>query len=94
MPHKFDVGIIDTVKTAWQKGHPLSQTVFTSLYIDRLLWPEPSELDDATFGTGPSLPLADDLVHVVLRSYCLALIKSCDRIHQLISNQTYYEVLP
>ncbi|KAL9106915.1 MAG: hypothetical protein Q9227_008101 [Pyrenula ochraceoflavens] len=36
-------------EVAWYMGHPLSQTLFTSVYVDRLLLPEPRSLEDAQF---------------------------------------------
>lgn len=74
-------------------GHPLSQTLFTSIYLDRLLWPIPATLDDARFnrqgGEGSKEP---ELVSIVLRAYCLALVKSCDRVIARVSLEYYYEV--
>ena len=38
------IGIMDQLlcyEMAWHTGYPLSQTLFTSVYIDKLLWPEP-----------------------------------------------------
>lgn len=90
-------------------GHPLSQTLFTSLYLDRLLWPIPATLDGAQFtrrtqetrsepevsegmqhGKGE---LTDPgLVSIVLRAYCLALVKACDRVIGRVSSEYYFEV--
>jgi len=84
---------------AWHMGFPLSQSLFTSLYIDQLLWPEPKTLDDAHFErdrgserlTGNSVN-ANKLLHVVLRAYCLGLIKTCDFVHRRITAELYFEV--
>ena len=76
---------------AWHMGNPLSQTLFTSLYIDRLLWPAPKTLERASFARDGRYT-EHDLLNVVLRSYCLALIKTCDIVHEKISRETYYEV--
>lgn len=78
-------------------GHPLSQTLFTSIYIDRLLWPLPKTLDDARFyrgkkEEGPPYEEENPLVHVVLRAYCLSLIKACDLVNARVSTEYYYEV--
>ena len=73
-------------------GHHLSQTLFSSLYIDRLLWPEPKELDQASFHRGDNVPSGNVMLHVVLRAYCLALIKTCYFVHKKIVGETYYEV--
>ncbi|KAL4910305.1 hypothetical protein BDW74DRAFT_144836 [Aspergillus multicolor] len=78
---------------AWHRGHPLSQTLFTSIYLDKLLWPIPRTFDDTHFGrsglsTNQRIP---DLVHIVLRAYCLALIKCCDFVHARVTSEFYYE---
>ncbi|KAJ5240238.1 NatC N(alpha)-terminal acetyltransferase Mak10 subunit [Penicillium chermesinum] len=75
---------------AWHMGHPLSQTLFTSIYLDRLLWPVPKTMEDAQFArddasTGPPL------ISLVLRSYCLALVKACDFVHARVAAEYYYE---
>ncbi|KAL4917166.1 Mak10 subunit, NatC N-terminal acetyltransferase-domain-containing protein [Aspergillus aurantiobrunneus] len=78
---------------AWHMGHPLSQTLFTSLYLDKLLWPIPKGFEDAHFGRGG--PSGDkqipELVHIVLRAYCLGLIKCCDFVHARVTAGFYYE---
>lgn len=71
-------------------GYPLSQTLFTSIHIDRLLWPDPKTLKDAVFVRGGSYPLT--LSHQVLRAYCALLIKTCDLVLAMVTSQHYYEV--
>ncbi|EFW22896.1 amino-acid N-acetyltransferase subunit Mak10 [Coccidioides posadasii str. Silveira] len=104
------VGIMDQLlclEVAWHMGHPLSQTLFTSIYLDLLLWPVPSSLEDAQFhrcsqagGHEPQSNEGDqgggggngaDLVSIVLRAYCLALVKACDRVIARVSSEYYYE---
>ncbi|EEH43449.2 uncharacterized protein PADG_08374 [Paracoccidioides brasiliensis Pb18] len=107
------VGITDQLlcqEVAWHIGHPLSQTLFTSIYLDRLLWPVPQTLDEARFdrvdgrGTGKGgegeggdctggskKERWDGLVGLVLRAYCLALIKACDRVISKVSSEYYHE---
>ena len=79
---------------AWHMGHPLSQTLFTSIYLDKLLWPTPRNYDDAHFGRGESVDEKNlpELVHLVLRAYCLGLIKCCDLVHARVVSEFYYEV--
>lgn len=72
-------------------GYPLSQTLFTSVHIDRLLWPEPKALGDANFVRGRSHELLI-LSHKILRAYCLLLIKACDLVLAMVTSQHYYEV--
>ena len=82
------------LQVAWHMGHPLSQTLFTSIYIDKLLWPAPGTLDDICFdrGNAPGKLEGSPLVHLVLRAYCLALVKACDFVHARVASQYYWEV--
>ncbi|EHA25269.1 hypothetical protein ASPNIDRAFT_211551 [Aspergillus niger ATCC 1015] len=90
------LGIMDGLlchEMAWHMGHPLSQTLFTSLYLDKLLWPVPKSLDDATFfrGRSTSNDKPASIVHLVLRAYCLALLKCCDFVHARVATEYYFE---
>ncbi|KAL8983209.1 MAG: hypothetical protein Q9205_002485 [Flavoplaca limonia] len=82
------VGLMDQM--AWHMGHPLSQSLFTSYYIDRLLWPEPKKLQEASFDR-QARATGNGMLHVVFRAYCLALIKCCDHVHRRIRAEQYYE---
>src|SRR5271163_4274034 len=73
-------------------GYPLSQTLFTSIYINRLLWPRPHSLNEAVFTLDPTSQASQPLVHRVLRASCLGTIKACDFVHQMVCSQYYYEV--
>jgi hypothetical protein len=74
------------LEIAWLDGYPLSQTVFTSLHIDRLLNPkykkqmQPSELAGKV-----------DLVQLALLGYCMALVACCREALKLIQSQNFYE---
>lgn len=46
-------------------------------------------MEDARFDRVPS---ASALVSIVLRAYCLALVKACDLVHARVSTEYYYEV--
>ncbi|KAI9716513.1 MAG: hypothetical protein M1812_005244 [Candelaria pacifica] len=89
------IGIMDQLlchEMSWHRGHPLSQTLFTSLYIDKLLWPEPKSLEAARFGdVPPQQTLEHFLLHYVLRAFCLGLIKSCDYVLERVVSEHYYE---
>ncbi|KAI9836202.1 MAG: hypothetical protein M1819_001539 [Sarea resinae] len=88
------LGIMDQLlghEMAWHMGHPLSQTLFTSLYLDRLLWPEPKGLGDATFSRTQADAHGGPLLHVVLRAYCVGLVKTCDFVHKRIGVESCYE---
>lgn len=73
-------------------GHPLSQTLFTSLYVDRILWPEPKTLEQASFSCLKMLKTKDVQLQTILSAYCLAVIKTCDFVHRKINQESYYEV--
>lgn len=73
-------------------GHPLSQSLFTSVYIDRLLWPDPKTLEQARFERDKTPGSGNKLLHLVLRAYCLGLIKTCDFVRRRIMSEHYYEV--
>lgn len=74
-------------------GNPLSQTLFTSIYLDKLLWPVPKTFEEARFYRGQRENEDDPpLVHLVLRAYCLALVKACDFVLTRVTAEYYYEV--
>ncbi|KAI9880490.1 MAG: hypothetical protein M1830_002842 [Pleopsidium flavum] len=88
------IGIMDQMlchEMAWHMGHPLSQTLFTSLHLDRLLWPDPKTLEEARFDRDDQDQRGGPLLHVVLRAYCLTLITTCDFVHRRIGNEHCYE---
>lgn len=59
----------------------------------KLLDPEPKTLADAQFlRQDDDRIVRDGLVHVVLRAYCLALIKCCDFVHKRIGVEYCREV--
>ncbi|KAJ5912965.1 hypothetical protein N7504_001848 [Penicillium tannophilum] len=85
------VGLMDQLlchEMAWHMGHPLSQTLFTSIYLDKLLSPVPRTMEDARFDRVPS---ESTLVSLVLRAYCLAMVKACDYVHARVAVEYYYE---
>lgn len=90
------IGIMDQLlcyEMAWHTGYPLSQTLFTSVYIDKLLWPEPKTLEQSQFfpnGESAHGPSTQALLQV-LRAYCLALIKGCDYVIAKITSRDYFE---
>lgn len=88
------LGVMDQLlcyEAAWLQGWPLSQTLFTSLHIDNLL------SQDRPTGALPMFPLQrssevpSSLVQIVLRAYCIGVVKSCDMVIELIASQHYYE---
>ncbi|CAI6328750.1 unnamed protein product [Periconia digitata] len=89
------IGIMDQLlcyEMAWHTGYPLSQTLFTSIHIDRLLWPEAKVLEQAQFYRGEvEESRRPDLLLEALRAYCLAVVKSCDYVIAKITSRDYFE---
>lgn len=74
-------------------GHPLSQTLFTSIYLDKLLWPIPKTFEEAQFYRGQQAKEEDlPLINLVLRAYCVALVKTCDFVNARVTSEYFYEV--
>ena len=89
------IGIMDQLlcyEMAWHTGYPLSQTLFTSVHIDRLLWPEPKTLEQAQFCRGQvgDAKKPGTLLEV-LRAYCLAVVKGCDYVIARVTARDYFE---
>ena len=61
------------------------------MHIDKLLWPEPKCQEDAQFYRGKFQLHIEPLLHVVLRSYCIGVIKCCDLVIRKLQTQDYYE---
>lgn len=77
---------------AWHMGHPLSQTIFTSLYIEHILEPRPKNIEITRFdGLGGSYK-EESMVHRTLRAYCLGLLKTCGHVNNRVKAEHYYEV--
>lgn len=79
-------------KVAWHLGYPLSQTLFTSVYLEAIMMPQPLVIQEAHFTRN-----AEDFVHKdpmlsVLRAYCLGLLKACWYVNERIKFEHYYEV--
>ena len=76
------IGIMDQFiccEMAWHEGYPLAQTLFSSHYIDKLLSLEAKTIDQVHFtAAGKNNSWSAPLLHVVLRAYCVAIIKCCD----------------
>ncbi|KIW92978.1 uncharacterized protein Z519_06827 [Cladophialophora bantiana CBS 173.52] len=79
-------------EVAWHMGYPLSQTLFTSIHIERLLWPQPKQFSDACFWRDrPNSRGAPSLLHDVFQPYCVGLIKCCDLVLSMVASQHFYE---
>jgi hypothetical protein len=77
---------------AWHIGHPLSQTIFTSLYIDKLLTSPTREVEDIRFSDGTDSPVEESTPLMVLRAYCIGLIKTCWHVNDRVKAEHFYEV--
>ncbi|KAF3902039.1 hypothetical protein AA313_de0207637 [Arthrobotrys entomopaga] len=94
------IGIMDQLlssEMSWHDGAALSQTVFTCLYIDNLLSMNPSTIEEAKFSLPPlesrqpGTPVYQ-LLHLILRAYCVGLVKCCDHVNrQILAEHTYEE---
>lgn len=76
---------------AWHLGYPLSQTLFTNVYIEGILMPVPQTLEEADFVRGQDGNDRDPML-VTLRAYCLGLLKACYHVNERIKGEHYYEV--
>ncbi|KAI1325644.1 Mak10-domain-containing protein [Xylariaceae sp. FL0255] len=88
------VGIIDQLlclEMAWHLGYPLSQTLFTSVYVEALLNPRPGNLDDANFTRNSLRHPRENSLMFVLRAYCVGLLKGCCLVNDLVKDELYYE---
>lgn len=78
---------------AWHMGHPLSQTLFTSLYIDHMYSTGTPSHSMPTFGSDGNG--SDKSVWLqVLRAYCLGVLKTCWHVNNRVKSEHYYEVHP
>lgn len=92
------LGIMDQLlsyEMAWHQGYPLSQTLLTSLHLEALLCQK-----DRPSGMLPIfLPAsatdeerqANAPLHLLLRAYCIGVIKSCDIAIEMIASGMYFE---
>ncbi|TPX10581.1 uncharacterized protein E0L32_008467 [Thyridium curvatum] len=88
------MGIIDQLlcsEMAWHLGYPLSQTIFTNVYIEAILMPCPIRIQDADFIRDRDDSTPTSPMHAVLRAYCLGLLKSCFFVIKSINSELYYE---
>ncbi len=77
---------------AWYLGYPLSQTLLTNLYIEGMLMPTPTNIQEADFIRNHKEGVPRDPMFTVLRAYCLGLLKSCWHVNERIKSEHFYEV--
>ncbi|KAI1139645.1 Mak10-domain-containing protein [Hypoxylon sp. FL0543] len=88
------LGIIDQLlclEMAWHLGYPLSQTLFTSVYIESLMKPRPANIDEADFIRDSQKRERQPKLLFVLRAYCVGLLKACYFVNELVKDELYYE---
>ncbi|XDG02792.1 hypothetical protein ABKA04_002407 [Annulohypoxylon sp. FPYF3050] len=88
------LGIIDQLlclEMAWHLGYPLSQTLFTSVYIESLMKPRPTNIDEAEFIRDSQSREKQPKFLFVLRAYCVGLLKACCFVNELVKEELYYE---
>jgi hypothetical protein len=77
---------------AWLEGSSLSQTLFTSHHIDHLLTQPRNQGDLPLFQVEMILRnMSPDWLSIVLRAYCIAVIKHCNVAIGIVIGQQYYE---
>ncbi|KAH6900172.1 Mak10 subunit, NatC N-terminal acetyltransferase-domain-containing protein [Thelonectria olida] len=88
------IGIIDQLlchEMAWHLGYPLSQTLFTSVYVESLLMPTPRNIEEADFVRSKTDGTNRHPMLSVLRAYCLGMLKGCGFVNQRIRSEHFYE---
>lgn len=83
------------IEMSFHEGYPLSQNLFTSLHIFRLISPDnrhPHYFNiNGPFEMAPEATAKQHLVHILLRAYCIAVIKCVQLTLFTIQSQTFYE---
>ncbi|KAK5172750.1 N-alpha-acetyltransferase, non-catalitic subunit [Saxophila tyrrhenica] len=87
---------IHSLEILWHAGYPLSQTVFTSLHMDRILDPQQPRMPSlylhaADKEVNAALTEEQSLGHALLTAYCVAVAKCCALVVELVQSQNYYE---
>lgn len=77
---------------SWHLGYPLSQTIFTSVYVESLLMPDPLSIEQATFVRSEADISMQPPMIQILRAYCLGLLAACRQVNEQILSEHYYEV--
>ncbi|KAG8419051.1 N-alpha-acetyltransferase, non-catalitic subunit [Metarhizium acridum] len=76
---------------SWHLGYPLSQTIFTSVYVDALLMPEPGSIRQAKFIRNGNQDVNQEPMLDILRAYCLGMLKACGHVNERIKSEHFYE---
>ncbi|OAA43854.1 Mak10 subunit, NatC N(alpha)-terminal acetyltransferase [Metarhizium rileyi] len=88
------LGVMDQLmchEMSWHLGYPLSQTIFTSVYVEALLMPEPGSINQAKFDRNSSQDANQEPLLAVLRAYCLGILKACGHVNERIKAEHFFE---
>ncbi|KAI6781851.1 N-alpha-acetyltransferase 35 [Emericellopsis cladophorae] len=67
------------------------ETVFTSVYVESLMMPDPTHIEEAVFvRRGDTQADAQPMLQV-LRAYCLGMLKACAYVNERVKSEHYYE---
>ncbi|KAL1873072.1 hypothetical protein VTK73DRAFT_1169 [Phialemonium thermophilum] len=88
------LGIMDQMlchEMSWHLGYPLSQTLFTNVYVEAILMPPPSTIREAHFVRSRDTRAASDPLLLILRAYLIGMLKACSYVADRIKHEHYYE---
>ncbi|RYO99343.1 hypothetical protein DL764_006844 [Monosporascus ibericus] len=67
------------------------ETLLTSVYVEALLNPTPTNITEADFARDPDLRDGQPKLLFILRAYCVGLLKACHLVNELVKAEHYYE---
>lgn len=83
---------LSCLEIAWLEGYPLSQTVFTSLHLDRLLSPDNRYPYTLNYGERADLSTNEAcLTHIVVKAYCVCLAKCAAQALLVVGQQHHFD---
>ncbi|KAH8677709.1 Mak10 subunit, NatC N-terminal acetyltransferase-domain-containing protein [Xylariales sp. PMI_506] len=104
LDHEYDVtrdllpqevlGIIDQLlclEMAWYLGYPLSQTLFTSVYVEAIMKPPPGSIAEADFTRGQQDGGEKPPLLSILRAYTVGMLKCCYFVNEIVKDELFYE---
>ncbi|CAJ2511036.1 Uu.00g066610.m01.CDS01 [Anthostomella pinea] len=88
------LGIIDQLlclEMAWHLGYPLSQTLLTSVYVEALMNPLSTTIEEADFIRDPTRRSKQPKLLFILRAYCVGMLKACCLVNEVVKDELFYE---
>ncbi|RYP92361.1 hypothetical protein DL770_001563 [Monosporascus sp. CRB-9-2] len=67
------------------------ETLLTSVYVEAILNPTPTNITEADFARDPKLRDEQPKLLFILRAYCVGLLKACHLVNELVKAEHYYE---